>query len=154
MQGIRVGVGISRELQPGPRYESRAFQCRRKGGSVDEAAAARVLAVLAALWRNLPAPAADGVTDAATQPQQPLEQQPDQQLTQQVRPYWPRLAVRLPCSEAAIAVLLRLCTRRPARPTSPHCAYFSCSCIADAVEVLYRLRCWVAHSSPCDFIVC
>lgn len=50
---------------------------------MDEAAAARVLAVLTALWRKLPGPVAEGATDAGAQPQQPLEQ-PTQQLTQQV----------------------------------------------------------------------
>ena len=64
-------------------FEQSTIQCRRKGGAVDEAAAARVLAVLAALWRKLPAPTAGGMTDAAAQPQQPPEQ-PAQQLTQQV----------------------------------------------------------------------
>jgi hypothetical protein len=47
---------------------------RRKGGAVDEAAAARVLAVLAALWRKLPAPATDGATDVGAQPQQLMQQ--------------------------------------------------------------------------------
>ena len=61
---------------------SLSVACRRKGGLVDEAAAARVLAVLAALWGKLPPPAAEDGATAAVQPHQPSEQPTQQQVSQ------------------------------------------------------------------------